>query len=49
MAKAKLLKPVRSNEEIRRIILRYFYDRNCNATSPMGKKGGGGQNQRHQG
>jgi hypothetical protein len=27
------------NDEIRRQILRYFYDRNANATSRMGKKG----------
>lgn len=30
---------VRSNDEIRNLILRYFYDRNKNATSAMGKKG----------
>ena len=29
----------RSDVEIRRIMLRYFYDRNRNATSMMGKKG----------
>src|SRR2546423_15378555 len=28
-----------SNNEIRRIILQYFYDRNRNATSSRGKKG----------
>jgi hypothetical protein len=30
---------VNPNDEIRRQILRYFYDRNANATSRMGKKG----------
>ncbi len=30
---------VRPADEVRRIILRYFYDRNCNATSSRGKKG----------
>ena len=29
----------RTDEEIRSIMLRYFYDRNKNATSMMGKKG----------
>jgi hypothetical protein len=28
-----------SNNEIRRIMLQYFYDRNKNATSARGKKG----------
>src|SRR3990172_11254299 len=28
-----------SDEEIRRLMLQYFYDRNKNATSMMGKKG----------
>jgi hypothetical protein len=38
---ARKKKPVvaRSDEEIRRIMLQYFYDRNKNATSMMGKKG----------
>lgn len=39
---AKRAKPVRvppSNNEIRRIMLQYFYDRNKNATSARGKKG----------
>ena len=31
--------PNRSNTEIRRIVLQYFYDRNDNATSARGKKG----------
>ena len=40
MVKAKKPKtPSRSNDEIRRLILQYFYDRNKNATSAMGKKG----------
>ena len=39
MARTKKAVVVRSDEEIRRIILRYFYDRNKNATSMMGKKG----------
>jgi hypothetical protein len=39
MAKAKPKPPQRSNTEIRQILLRYFYDRNCNATSSRGKKG----------
>lgn len=39
---AKKTKPAReplSNNEIRRIMLQYFYDRNKNATSVRGKKG----------
>jgi hypothetical protein len=39
---AKKTKPAReplSNNEIRHIMLRYFYDRNKNATSARGKKG----------
>jgi len=39
---AKKARPVRvplSNNEIRRIMLQYFYDRNKNATSARGKKG----------
>jgi predicted transcriptional regulator len=39
MAKARVIEPSRSNDEIRRLMLRYFYDRNKNATSTMGKKG----------
>lgn len=39
MAKKKSVAPPRSNDEIRRIMLQYFYDRNKNATSAMGKKG----------
>src|SRR3989442_1239740 len=31
--------PARSNNEIRTIMLRYFYDRNSTSTSPRGKKG----------
>ena len=38
MAK-KTLPPQRTNDEIRQIMLQYFYDRNNNATSGMGKKG----------
>lgn len=37
MAKAK--SPPRSNDEIRHIMLRYFYDRNRKATSLRGKRG----------
>lgn len=39
MAKKKSVAPPRSNDEIRRLMLQYFYDRNKNATSAMGKKG----------
>lgn len=39
MAKKKPSVPARSNDEIRRLVLGYFYDRNQNATSTMGKKG----------
>lgn len=39
MGKGKPKPPERPNDEIRRIMLRYFYDRNKNATSMMGKKG----------
>lgn len=39
MRKGKQQPPERPNDEIRRIMLRYFYDRNKNATSMMGKKG----------
>ena len=39
MPKAKVVVPPRSKEEIRRLMLQYFYDRNRTATSMMGKKG----------
>lgn len=39
MDKAKAKAPSRSDEAIRRLMLSYFYDRNRNATSMMGKKG----------
>jgi hypothetical protein len=39
MAKAKSKPLQMSNIEIRQILLRYFYDRNRNATSARGKKG----------
>ena len=39
MSKAKAARVVPSNNEIRRIMLQYFYDRNTNATSARGKKG----------
>jgi hypothetical protein len=39
MAKAKASPERPSNNEIRRIMLQYFYDRNRNATSARGKKG----------
>jgi hypothetical protein len=39
MARAKSKPPERLNTEIRQILLRYFYDRNNNATSSRGKKG----------
>ncbi len=39
MAKKKPVQPTRSNNEIRQLLLQYFYDRNKNATSSMGKKG----------
>ena len=38
MAKKKQV-PARSNTEVRRLLLQYFYDRNKNATSARGKKG----------
>lgn len=37
--KAKAARVLPSNNEIRRIMLQYFYDRNKNATSARGKKG----------
>lgn len=39
VAKAKAVPPTRTNTEVRTILLRYFYDRNRNATSSRGKKG----------
>jgi hypothetical protein len=39
MAKTKTVIPPRTNEEIRRIVLQYFYDRNKNSTSARGKRG----------
>lgn len=39
MAKRKVAQERLSNNEIRRIMLQYFYDRNKNATSARGKKG----------
>ncbi len=39
MAKKKVDRETLPNDEIRRIILQYYYDRNDNATSAMGKKG----------
>ena len=35
----KISKDPKSPDELRRILLQYFYDRNQNATSTMGKKG----------
>lgn len=39
MPKSKQKAPSRAANEIRSIMLRYFYERNRNATSSMGKKG----------
>jgi len=39
MAKAKPNSAALTNNEIRQLLLQYFYDRNRNATSIMGKKG----------
>src|SRR5580692_5603343 len=39
MAKTKTTAPAKTNTEVRDILLRYFYDRNRNATSARGKKG----------
>lgn len=39
MARAKASQQRPSNNEIRRVMLQYFYDRNKNATSVRGKKG----------
>jgi hypothetical protein len=39
MARTKKVSPLkRANTEIRNLLLRYFYDRNSNATSSRGKK-----------
>src|SRR2546422_11773044 len=39
MAKGKAARVPPTNNDIRRIMLQYFYDRNRNATSSRGKKG----------
>lgn len=39
MRKARPAQVAQTNNEIRRILLQYFYDRNNNATSARGKKG----------
>jgi hypothetical protein len=39
MAKAKANRAALPNNEIRRLMLHYFYNRNKTATSSMGKKG----------
>jgi len=39
MAKKKVAQIQRSNEDVRTLLLQYFYDRNQNATSARGKKG----------
>ena len=39
MAKSKGVVLTRTNEEIRKLLLQYFYNRNKNATSARGKKG----------
>ena len=39
MGKCKPARPSLSNNDIRRLMLQYFYDRNRNATSSMGKRG----------
>jgi hypothetical protein len=39
MAKSKSPVTPRSNNEVRTLLLRFFYDRNSNATSSKGKKG----------
>ncbi len=39
MARKKQVIPMKTNNEIRHLLLQYFYDRNKNATSSMGKKG----------
>jgi hypothetical protein len=42
MVKATLRSPVQSDDEIRRKMLRYFFERNSNASSMRGKRGGAG-------
>jgi hypothetical protein len=39
LAMAKKVSPARSSDEIRRLMLRYFYERNRSAVSLRGKKG----------
>jgi hypothetical protein len=39
MAKSKTTVPARTTTQVREVLLRYFYDRNRNATSSRGKKG----------
>src|SRR2546428_9710143 len=39
MGKAKASHAPLTNDEVRRLMLQYFYERNRNATSSMGKKG----------
>lgn len=39
MAGKKEARPALANNEIRKLMLQYFYDRNRNATSSRGKKG----------
>jgi hypothetical protein len=39
MAKRKTVIPARTSNEVRQLLLRYFYDRNANSTSARGKKG----------
>jgi len=39
MGKRKPARPSLSNNDIRRLMLQYFYDRNKNATSTFGKRG----------
>jgi hypothetical protein len=36
---AKVALPAKTNDQVREILLRFFYDRNQNATSSEGKKG----------
>src|SRR5260221_3770978 len=40
MARAKQLTPRFTDDQLRNILLRFFYDRNCNATSMRGKHSG---------
>lgn len=39
MGKRKLIRPASSNNDMRRLMLQYFYDRNRNASSTLGKRG----------